>query len=274
MGKYKLNIGDVYRANCGDMCKVIERIDGMHVVIEWQDEFKHKQIARPERVMSGKLYNPFCKSIYGVGYIGVGEYSPSKHKKIYSTWLGTFIRSYDQKFLLEKPTYSGCSVFSDWYNFQTFARWCENQPGFGLEGYELDKDFIVKGNKIYGPKTCVFIPGYVNSVFSASDSIRGDFPLGVSLGALTRSKGQRYIAQIKMRMVSTKHKRHLGSFSSSMEAHKAWQLAKSLVIQNVLNAYSVEKSFDTRVAERLLAEMWELLYDASVGKETKSFYGR
>jgi hypothetical protein len=57
--------------------------------------------------------------------------------------------------------YAGCTVCEEWLNYQNF---CEDLPK--IEGYKewknnsnyaLDKDGIIKGNKVYRLETCQFI---------------------------------------------------------------------------------------------------------------------
>lgn len=65
------------------------------------------------------------------------------------------------------PTYIGCSMAECFMNedegFQYFAEWCQHQRGF-KQGYQLDKDLLFPGNKIYSPKTCVFVPSKINNM--------------------------------------------------------------------------------------------------------------
>ena len=44
----------------------------------------------------------------------------------------------------------------------------------------LDKDILIKGNKIYSPQTCCFVPENLNSLITKNDSIRNNLPIGVS----------------------------------------------------------------------------------------------
>jgi hypothetical protein len=44
----------------------------------------------------------------------------------------------------------------------------------------LDKDILYKGNKVYSPETCVFVPERINILFVKSDKIRGEYPIGVT----------------------------------------------------------------------------------------------
>lgn len=97
-------------------------------------------------------------------------------KKAYRRWVGIFNRCYSEKYLEKRPTYIGCSVDEEWKYFSSFQKWfIEND----VEGYQLDKDILVQGNKIYGPKFCCFVPSQINSLFTKRDSARGDCVLGV-----------------------------------------------------------------------------------------------
>ena len=67
-------------------------------------------------------------------------------------------------------SYKGVEVCEEWYNFQNFAEWCETQKFLNAKdvkgkSYQLDKDILVKGNKIYSPDTCCFVPPEINSLF-------------------------------------------------------------------------------------------------------------
>ena len=99
----------------------------------------------------------------------------------YNTWRKILERGYDKKFKDKYPTYKDVTVCEEWHNFQVFAKWCEENynPNF-MEGWAIDKDIIIKGNKIYSPETCAFVPAEVNNIVLKSKSIRGDLPIGVS----------------------------------------------------------------------------------------------
>jgi len=45
----------------------------------------------------------------------------------------------------------------------------------------LDKDILIKGNKIYSPSTCCFVPQNINVLFTKRESERGLYPIGVHL---------------------------------------------------------------------------------------------
>lgn len=70
-------------------------------------------------------------------------------------------RCYDPKYQDRSPTYIGCSVDNEWLNFQNFAEWLTNHDYYNL-GYDLDKDLLTKGSKIYSPLHCSLIPSEIN----------------------------------------------------------------------------------------------------------------
>lgn len=114
------------------------------------------------------------------GYTGKGNYKKSTHKKIYEIWRDMLRRCYDEKRLKKYPTYRGCEVCEEWHNFQNFAQWYEENY-YEIEGQKmcLDKDILIKGNKIYSPQTCMFVPHRINVLFTKSNNIRGEYPIGI-----------------------------------------------------------------------------------------------
>lgn len=75
------------------------------------------------------------------------------------------------------PLYAGCeNMFED---FQDFAEWCQTQIGYDRD-FHLDKDLLVKGNKIYSKEFCVFLPKELNTVLTKRTRGRGKYPIGVS----------------------------------------------------------------------------------------------
>lgn len=133
----------------------------------------------------GEVGNPLHKSFYNIGYIGIGRYKTSKNgkpTKIYSVWRNVMTRGFCIKFKENNPSYKDVSVCEEWHNFQNFAQWFEDNY---IEGFHLDKDILVKGNKIYSPETCCFVPQEINSFVLKCEKSRGDFPIGVSKNSNT-----------------------------------------------------------------------------------------
>lgn len=131
----------------------------------------------------GNIKCPYERRYYGIGYLGEGKYDINengKHTKCYNTWHDMFRRCYDEKCHEKRPTYKDCEVDEEWHNFQNFAKWYyENYYEIEGEKMQLDKDILHKGNKIYSPETCIFVPQTINLLFTKSDKTRGNNPMGV-----------------------------------------------------------------------------------------------
>ncbi len=80
------------------------------------------------------------------------------------------------------PTYEGVTWSKNMADFQFFVPWCRRQVGFGNHGWVLDKDLVIKGNKVYHEAACVFIPHGINGFILNNHSSRRDknLPVGVS----------------------------------------------------------------------------------------------
>lgn len=77
----------------------------------------------------------------------------------------------------ELPTY--LDVENHFKDFQDFMNWATCQTGYH-EGFDLDKDILVKGNRIYSKETCVFVPHEINMFFVLQKKKRGLYPIGVT----------------------------------------------------------------------------------------------
>lgn len=113
---------------------------------------------------SGEIRDPMARLAQGIGYLGVGEHTITKKGKVTKEghlWHNMLIRCYSEEYQNRTPTYKGCSVCERWQCFQDFCEDLPKLPGYedwiNNDNYALDKDSIVKGNKIYSPETCCFI---------------------------------------------------------------------------------------------------------------------
>ena len=129
---------------------------------------------------TGSFTNPYHRSVAGVGYFGVGPYIAkvgTRHTLEYEDWNSMLKRCYKSE--ESKKSYADKSVIEEWHCFQDFAAWATKQPNFGRDKWDLEKDLLVKNNKVYGPETCVYLPREINS-FIKRKSFNG-LPLGVDI---------------------------------------------------------------------------------------------
>ena len=131
----------------------------------------------------GSIRNHSDISVFGVGFLGKGVYRSKINDEIspqYETWRGMIRRCYSENDRLRFPTYSDVLVDPLWFNFQIFAKWYdENYYEVNNEKMTLDKDIIKKGNKLYCPEMCIFVPQRINKLFIKCNGKRGKFPIGV-----------------------------------------------------------------------------------------------
>lgn len=110
---------------------------------------------------------------------------------------------------------------------------------------ELDKDILLKNNKIYSPDTCVFVPQRINALFVSANKIRGEFPVGVYYD----KQKKRYIANMAYGGKSIKVARCM----TSIEAFYEYKFYKECYIKDVAEKYKEQ------IPDRLYKAMqrWE-----------------
>ena len=182
--------------NQGCLMKIIEYYNSQDIVVEFQDNYKARVHAQYRKFILGGISNPYFPSVCGVGMIGE-KYSTrenGKTSKEYATWQSMLSRAFSEKVVKERPTYKDVICCNEWLLYENFYDWLHSQENFDKwknnKGWHLDKDILVKGNKLYSPETCCLVPQYINVLFTCRQNDRGDMPLGVTKDA----KQNRYIA--------------------------------------------------------------------------------
>lgn len=182
----KQKIGQTHISNSGTLMKIIEYIDAHQILVEFQDEFQFQVWAEYGNFKKGTVKNPGDRQLYGRGYLGVGEYKPYVKKgektKAHDAWVRMFDRCYSNKYHENFPSYIGCEVCEEWWNFQNFAQWFyDNYYVIENQSMEVDKDWFVVGNKIYCPENCCIAPNIINTCLSTHDKVKNfKMPIGVS----------------------------------------------------------------------------------------------
>lgn len=186
--KQKLErMGETSENKEGYKMKIIKYNSIRDVTIEFQDEYKARLKGQYYQFKDGRFKNPYHKSVCGVGYLGEGKYlayeENNKTTKVYLVWKNMISRCYDPYYINDdrRLSYVDCFVCEEWHNFQNFAKWYEeNYYEIDEEKMHLDKDILIKGNKIYSPETCIFVPSRINVMFTKGKRNRGEYPIGVS----------------------------------------------------------------------------------------------
>ena len=181
--KFIDRIGEENYNAYGTLMKIVEYKSAKNIIVEFQDEYKTKVHTSYQCFKKGGVKNLYDRSVYGVGYIGVGKYKTSengKDTKVYMVWISMLQRCYDPYVINRNMTYIDCYVCDDWLCFHNFAEWYyKNVYNCNNERMCLDKDILYKGNKIYSPETCVLVSERINILFTKRDATRGEYPIGV-----------------------------------------------------------------------------------------------
>ncbi len=220
--------------NSGDF-KVLKYNSARDVEIQFVNTGFEKSVQLVQ-VKSGNVKDPYSPSVFGVGILGT-KYPPSvsgRTTKEYMLWCHMLERCYSDTYQKKKPTYEGCEVSDKFKSYEYFYEWCHKQVGFDNQGdenpFHLDKDSLVKGNKVYSESTCVFLPVEINSLLTKSTASRGKHLIGVSWN----KKASAFVAMVS----KNKGKREwLGSFNTELEAFNAYKTAKESFVREQANKW-------------------------------------
>lgn len=244
MTAFKDRTGENHINNEGCKFKIIEYFGWENCTIEFTKNNIIKNISYGN-IQKGNVKNPYHSSVCGTGYLGVGEYTSKingKSTKEYTMWLNLIKRCYSIKCQEKHPSYKGCLVDEGWHNFQVFAKWVEDNF---KQGWQLDKDILVKGNKNYSPETCVFVPQEVNLVFIKCPNRRGIYPIGVHI--TEENRFQAVVNKNSKRIV-------LGTFATIEEAFQAYKIAKENYIKEVADKWK----------EQITEQTYQAMYNYQV----------
>ena len=190
--------------------------------------------------MSGKR-----SLVYGVGINDWDGAVKVDGKPImeYDLWQHMLKRCFSEEYKQKHPTYQGVTCSKEWLLMTKFVNDVSKMKGYGFEGWQLDKDILQKGNKLYSKDTCCFVPAEVNLLLTKCDNARGEYPVGVCFN----KHAGKFMARLR---INGKLK-HLGYFTTPDEAFQAYKLAKEAHIKVVAEKW--KHQLDERVFQALMA---------------------
>ncbi|UGO50602.1 HNH endonuclease [Bacillus phage vB_BanS_Sophrita] len=226
--KFNDRTGESNTNNYGSKMTIIKYDGANDIIVEFENGYR-KQTSY-NSFKEGVVKTPYDKTVHGTGYVGEGNYqiydkdNKSKKTKSYEVWSSMIRRCYSEEFQRKHPSYVDCTVCLEWHNYQIFSDWFQSNY-YEIEGEQmnLDKDILIKGNKIYNPESSIFVPKKINSLFPKVDARRGSTPIGVQFIYNT------------YRAYSSNQ--YLGTYSTSEEAFIAYKRYKENVIKDVANEY-------------------------------------
>ena len=222
---YKDCVGKVCKSLNSGNFKILKYNNTTNVEIRFL-KTGYEMVTQLGNIRNGEVKDRYLPSVYGVGIIGA-KYPVSegrRNTKEYMLWTAMLTRCYNDAYKKQRPTYEGCEVSDNFKYYEHFYEWCHSQIGFGNEGWYLDKDLLVKGNKVYSEKTCVFIPNEINLLLTKRTTSRGEYLIGVYwcntkkafISQVSRNKGKQ---------------EKLGSFNTEIEAFNAYKVAKEVFVK-------------------------------------------
>lgn len=256
LSKHKKNnkfIGMKFITNEGYEIMIIKYINAHNVIAQFQDEHNAIVNVSFQQLQKGQIRNPYHKSVFGIGYLGEGNYPTSVNGKTsqeYITWKGMIERGYNIKYKENHPSYIDVTVCESWHNYSTFYEWIHSQDNYEkwLNGdrWALDKDILVKGNKIYSPQYCKLVPQRVNCFLIKRNADRGDFPIGVSFDK-NKAKYTAYCSN-----PFTKKLDYLGAFETVEEAFQVYKNYKEMLAKQLAKDEYMIGNIDTDTYNALM----------------------
>jgi len=162
--------------------------------------------------------------------------------KEYRLWQDMLQRCFSDGLKQKYPTYQGVTCSKDWHSMTKFIEDVSQMKGFCLSGWALDKDILQKGNKLYSKDTCCFVPSEVNNLLTKCDNSRGEYPVGVYF--------HKHAGKFTAKLAINGKLKHLGYFTSPIEAFQAYKAAKEAQIKVVAQQW--KDQLDDRVYQALL----------------------
>ena len=146
----------------------------------------------------------------------------TNNKNSYKIWYGIIQRTLKASkfFKLKHPAYSNCEICDEWRDLNVFNKWFEAHY---IDGFQIDKDLLSNGDKIYSPSTCVFLPQEINNTLSRERKTERHLPAGVW------KHGDMFM--------STCNKKYIGLFKTVEEARAAYLEEKKKRITELANKW-------------------------------------
>ena len=203
--------------------------------------------ATMKEVKRNAIKDKLSPSVYGVGIVGI-RYNTKvdgKHAIEYGTWKNMLRRCYSEKCRQKFQSYDDCTVSENFKKYSYFYEWANKQFGFNsVDGtgniFQLDKDLLVKGNKIYSENTCVFLPLEINIALAMKNIESKKFHVGV------RKNRNKYEAICCINSKSA----YLGTFNTEIEAFNAYKQAKENYLKQLAEKW--KDQIDERAYEALM----------------------
>ena len=245
-------LGETVMQKCGEIAYIVEYVNALDITVQFKATGELVKTTYSNFV-KGNVKSHFTATVYGIGITGLESVRDENGEQLdsYICWKDMLRRCYSAKFQEKQPTYIGCSVCDEWLYYSNFKKWYDNNYyEIDNKTSQLDKDILVKGNKIYSPDTCVFVPNFINKLFIKRQKLRGAFPIGVSY----HKRDKKYVAQLSVFKDGKKTIKTLGYFDTPEEGFEVYKKNKEAYIKEIADEYK----------DKIPAELYKAMYDYRV----------
>lgn len=237
-------VGKVISSNNYGDFKIIKYVSSQEVLVKFLKTGTEVWCTK-KNAFDGVVKDKYFPIICGVGYYGnaLPKRSNPRIERAYSVWTKMLRRCYDTESKQHKD-YSDCSVSEKFSSFEHFSTWYLSQVGSDKNNWQLDKDLLIKGNRLYSEDTCCLVPHEINSLLKR-----------YTKNSVT-CKGVYYDKKLSKFSAHFLGK-YIGLFNTEVEAFLAYKQAKEQYIKEVANKW--KDQIDARLYNSLIN--WEISFD-------------
>ena len=175
------------------------------------------------------------------------QYEQLSNTELNAKYWNMINRCYSEEYQETNPKYKDCAVCDDWRkDMYKFYDWARNRfYRVDEEQIDLDKDILVKGNKIYSPSTCIFVPHSINVIFS-----------NLTKNPIYHPKNDEYSISMQVEGKNVK----IGTFKTETEAKLAYIEHKLAYIQAKAELYKdkiPQELYEAMMSRNIELEDWE-----------------
>ena len=163
-----------------------------------------------------------------------------KHIYEYDLWMHMLERSLSEDKKVVNKSYKDVSCSTDWLSMRAFINDVSKMVGYGI-GWQLDKDLLSGGIKIYSKDTCCFLPSEINCAITVRNK-SNNLPNGVTHH---KNKGK---FQAQCRMLDKR--KYLGLFETPDEAFSVYKIAKENHLKDLAEKW--KGKIDNRAYDALI----------------------
>ena len=243
--------GEVFKNKSGNEFIIVCYDNSFNVQIRFI-KTSYEKSYELSQIRKGLVKDRFEPTVCNVGIVGDKYATKLNNLPLpqYVLWGNVLRRCYSASYHEMSETYANCTTSENFKHYTYFYEWCNEQIGFNCKDdngrlFNIDKDLLIKGNKVYSEDTCVFLPIEINAVLVKRDKMRGDCVLGVYKHK--HYNEDKFVAQLNL---NTGKAKYLGLFNTEIEAFNAYKKAKENYLKELANKW--EGKIDERAYNALM----------------------